>query len=301
LKIIVLIKDVPDTKVPLECDESLCRLREEWNIPILNPDDAAALCAALTVRRGIPGARVTAVHLGPPSGARWIREAVAMGCDDGLRIWDENLEEVRTAGKVMIFSRVAEILGFDLIFTGTKSMDTAGGHLAVMLAASLQTPCVRCAIHIDEVRADALLVTRNLDRGYRERIEVSMPHVVAMEAEEENELYASLPAVMGAAERDIPCFDLSSIGIPNSALRQADSRLVFGPLRFPEPKLQYIQPPDSSLPAFERRRQIGEGLAAGREGKMVKGEDDAVAEEIFQTLLRQGWLNHLREDGRKSK
>jgi electron transfer flavoprotein beta subunit len=300
LKIVVLIKNVLDTKILLECDEDTHRLKEDWNVPILNPDDAAAVAAALKIKQTIPETHVTLVHLGPPREDRFIKEAVALGCDDGLRIWDEDLEEIRVAGKAIIFSRTARVLGFDLILAGTSSLDTGSGQLAILLASDLQLPCITRVISIDAIRADTITVTRIIDRGYQKRIESAKPLVIAMVADSETAIYASFPAVVEASQTHIPCLDLSQIGIARDALQQADSRLKFGPLQFPVPKLQFLQPPDSSLPAFERRCQLGEFSLAKREKKIVKGEEDMVAEEIFRTLLRQGWLDHLRKNGSKA-
>jgi len=295
LKIVVFIKSVVDARVPLELVEETGRLNEGWNVPILNPDDGAAVAAALSIKKENGAAHVTVVHLGPPSGERFLRDALALGCDEGLRVWDEGLEDLHTGAKALIFARVAEILGFDLLFTGTKSLDTGSAQLGVLLAASLNLPCVTRVAGIDAIGPAKITVTRRLDRGYQEQVECARPLVVALEADEEAAGYAAFPAVARAAEASIPCLDLSRIGVPLEAIKQAESLLAFGPLRLPEPRLEFVQPPDSSLPAFERRRQLGEGFMPKRQGRIVRGEEDAVVEELFQTLLRQGRLEHLKK------
>jgi len=300
LKIIVLIKDVLDTRVPLECVDEDGPLKEDWNVPVLNRDDSLAVAEALRIKKDIAGVRITVVHLGPPSGERFIRDAIALGCDEGLRIWDEDLDDIHTGGKLLIFARVAEILGFDLLFTGTKSLDTGSAQLALLLASSLKVPCITRVASIDAIRPGMISATRKLERGFQEQVESSRPLVVAVEADEESAAYASSVAGIQAAETIIPCFDLSCIGIARQAIRQAQSRLTFGPLRLPVPRIQFVKPPDSSLPAFERRRQIGEGCMTKREGRLVKSSEDAVAEELFQTLLHQGWLAHLRKENEKA-
>lgn len=299
MKIIVFIKSVLDAKIPLECVEDTHTLKQDWNVSMLNPDDETAIAAALKIKNKNPSTHITVVHLGPPSGERFIREAIALGCDDGLRIWEEGLEDIRFGGKSLIFSRVAKILGFDLLVTGTKSLDTGTGQMGVLLASLLQVPCVTRVTEIDAASSDFILATRNLDEGFRKRIESIRPLVITMEAEAETAMQASLPAVAQASEREIPCFDLSRIGIPQQALRQADSRLVYGPPRFPSPKLQFVQPPDSSLPAFERRLQLGRCLADKREGNVVQCDEESASEEMFQILLRGGWLDHLRKSDPK--
>jgi electron transfer flavoprotein alpha/beta subunit len=295
LKIIVLIKYVPDTRIPLECIEDSGRLNNDWNVPMLNPDDGMAVAQALKIKKNRPETRITIVHLGPKTGDRFIREALALGCDEGLRIWDEGLENLHTRGKLPIFARAARILEFDILFTGTKSLDTGGSQLGVLLASSLQVPCITRVVRLDEIRTGTIIATRRLERGYQERVESASPLVVSVEADEEAPAYAPFPAIAHAAGRNIPCFDLPRIGIPLQTIQQKESLLKFGPLRLPEPRLQFIQPPDSSLPAFERRHQIGEGTMEKRSGRIVRGNEDAVAEELFQTLLQRGFLEHLKK------
>jgi electron transfer flavoprotein beta subunit len=290
LKIIILIKSVQDTKVALECVEDAGRLKEDWNVPILNPDDGMAVAAALRIKKEIPGTNIRIVHLGPASAERFIRDAVALGCDEGLRLWDEGLEDLHTGGKLLIFERVARILGFDLLFTGTKSLDTGSAQLGVLLASSLQIPCITRVIEIDAIREGTIAVTRRLEQGYQEQVEALKPLVIAFEADEEPAAYASFPDFVQAEEQEICCWDLSQIGIPRQAILEMESRLTVSPLCLPQPGLQFVQAPDSSLPAFERRRQIGKGSMVRRQGIIVSRSEEAVVEELFQTLLRQGWL-----------
>jgi electron transfer flavoprotein beta subunit len=297
VKIIVLLKSVLDAKIPLECEET-GRLIEDWNVPVLNPDDGMAVAQALKIKKDVPEASITIVHWGPYSGEKFIRAALALGADEGLRIWDEDIEELHTAGKVLVLARAATILGFDLLLTGTKSLDTGNAQLGLLLASALRIPCITRVLSIDAIGVETLTATRRLELGYREQVESARPLVVAMEADEEKPMHAAFTAIAQASERTIPCWGLSDIGIPREALRQIESKLTFGPLRLPAPGLQFIQPPDSSFPAFDRRRQLSEGFAQKRQGRIVRGDADAVAEELFQALLREGFLDHLK---RKSK
>ena len=300
MKIVILIKSVPDTKIPLEWTEESGRLKEDWNACVLNPDDALAVAEALKIKKRDAGTHITVVHLGPQSGCRFIRDALALGCDEGVRIWDEGLDDIHTAGKRLIFARAAAIVGFDLLITGTKSADTGSAQLGILLASTLNLPCITRVESIDAVGPETITATRRLPRGYKEQVESARPLVIAVEADEEPVLYASFPDLSRAAETDIPCFDLSDIGVPRQAIQRAESRLAFGPLRLPAPRVQFVQPPDSSLPAFERRRQLQEGFHATRQGKVVRGSADDAAEELFQTLLKQGWLGHLRGKSEKA-
>ncbi len=138
-----------------------------------------------------------------------------------------------------------------------------------------------------------MIATRRLGRGVSERMEVPFPLVITMEAEVESTRYASLPDLLEASDSKIMCLELAEMGITREAIRQASSRLQFGPLRFPVSRHRFIAPPDSALPVFERIQKLLQGTMTTREGKVISGGEDHVAEEIFQTLLHEGWLNHL--------
>ena len=224
MKIVVFIRSALDTKVPLECVEPTQTLKQDWNVSMLHPDDEAALAAAVQIKQQIPGTRITAVLMGPQSEERFIRDALAGGCDEGLRIWEEGLRDIGSEGKALILSRVGRILGFDLLATGAGSPDPAAGQIGVLLASRLQVPCLTRVIRIDAVRKDCIVATRNLDQGFRQRVESVRPLVITVEEESEAPINASYPAVAQAYEREIPCFDLARIGMPRRSVQEADSR-----------------------------------------------------------------------------
>jgi electron transfer flavoprotein beta subunit len=295
LKILVFIKEVPDTKVPVICDESAQKLRTEWNVPMLNPADQSAIHAALKMKQDIPGSHITLIHLGPVSGEHWIREGLALGCDEGVRVWDEGLDGIHAQVKALIFARMARILKFDLMLTGTRSLDTANGQIGALIAAHLRIPCVCSAVTLEMgVGKGTIIATRRLAHGYHERVETPFPLVAAMEFCEESHGDAPLPPLLDATEKTIPCLDLADLGIPGTLPQLKDASLSYGPLRFPRARLKFAAVPDSSSPAFMRIKMLVEGTLTNREGRIVTGEEDHVVEELFQALYKEGWLDHLR-------
>lgn len=296
LKILVFMKEVLDTRIPVEYDEATGRLRADRGVPVLNPPDRSSLDLALTIKETAAGTHITLIHLGPRSSEGLIREGLALGCDEGLRIWEEGLHEIQVREKALVFERLARILGFDLILTGAKSEDTGSGQLGLLLASHLQIPCVTPVTSLDiKAKERAIVAVKRLDQGFRERVESPLPLLVAMEAQAEPNRYASLPACLEALEQDVPCLDLAGIGMSRQLIQRANAHLALGPLQFPRSRLKFVTPPDSCLPAFDRIRQLIEGTAKSRAGKVVTGTEDYVVEELFDTLLREGWLNHLRQ------
>lgn len=297
MKILVFIKPVPDIKVMLGLDRATGRLKSDWNVEMLNPADHSALNEALKLKKDIPGTHITVVHIGPEPEERWLRESLAAGCDLGIRVWDEGLDEIHAQGKAIILARIARILGFDLIVMGSKSQDTASDQAAKLVAVHLKLPCISPVISIETKgqERDAIVIKR-LAGGFQERVETPFPFIAATEPGDQSDGYASLPTLFAAAAAEIGCFDLARIGIPRYLIGQLNSRLAFGPLEPPQARTKYIPAPDSSLPGFDRILKLVEGTVKRREGRVVTGDEDSVVEELFRTLLDEGWLSHLRKN-----
>ena len=89
MKVVVCIKQVPDTKggVKFKPDGTLDRAAM---LTIMNPDDKAGLEAALRLKDQY-GAEVTVVTMGLPKAEEVLREAMAMGADNGILVTDRVL------------------------------------------------------------------------------------------------------------------------------------------------------------------------------------------------------------------
>lgn len=296
LKILVFVKAVEDTKIPLEYSRHTGELIGDWNVWQLNPADRKAIDIALKVKKGFPGAHITLIHLGPLPAERWVREGIALGADEGLRIWEDNLDNCSVESKALIFAEVARVLGFDIILTGSKSDDTMHGQMGFLLRSHLDVPIIGSVVDVSVNREEGTVTAlRTLSKGYREKVECGLPLVITVEEGESNGHYASLAGLLTAYEGDIPCWDLAEIGIPAAMIREKDRLLSVGPLQFPRPRLKTFPAPDSALPAFERIKKLLEGTIKLRAGKVVKDDEDGLTEELFQVLLNEGWLDHLRK------
>ena len=295
MKILVFIKVTVDTKVPLEYSYNTGRFLSDWNVTQLNPPDRKAIDTALKIKKKFPNTHITLIHLGPPSEERWIQEGLALGADEGLRIWEEDIEGCSVNSKAFICARTAQILGFDLILTGNKSGDTMSGQLGTLLASYLDLPVINSVTDITVKQKKKIIALKNLAKGYRERIESPLPLVMTTDTGENSEHYASFASLLEAYEKEIPCWDLAQIGIPIQSIHEKNALLTLESLQSPKPRLKTIPAPDSTLPAFERIKQLIEGTIKPREGKIVKRDEDSIVEELFQILLKEGWLDHLKK------
>jgi len=294
LRILVFLKNVCDVKVPVAYEETTGRLKAERNVVMLNPADRSAILCALEIKERAPETRITLVHLGPPSAEPFLREGLALGCDEAIRVWDEETDGLGTQARALILSEVAKTESFDLILTGAQSQDTGTGQLGLLVASRLHVPCVTSGMTLRRTEERRVVVTKQLSDGSIQHVEAFMPLIVTIAAGEEKGEQPSLAAITYAEERPIGCLSLAEIGIPSAEIRNVDSLLVLGPLHPPASRLKYIPAPDSALPAYERRMRLLQGSMKKRQGRIVAGTEDEVAEMLFQTLLGEGWLDDLR-------
>lgn len=295
MKILVFIKAVADTNVPLEYSYNTGKLLNDWNVTQLNPPDRKAIDTALKIKKAFPNTHITLIHMGPPAAERWIRDGLSLGADTGLRIWEEDLEECSVNAKAFICARTAQILGFDLILAGNKSDDTMNGQLGTLLASYLDLPVINAVTDISIKQKKKIIAVKNLSKGYRERVECSFPLVITTDVTDSFENYASFAALIDANEKEIPCWDLAQIGIPRQSIHEKNALMQVESLGPPKPRLKTIPAPDSALPAFERIKQLIEGTIKPRVGKIVKSDEESIVEELFQMLLKEGWLDHLKK------
>ncbi len=292
MRILVFIKAVRDVKIPLEYDHRTSDLRQTGSVLDLNPPDVAALLQAFVIKNEVPETHITAIHLGPEQAERWIRDALSLGCDAGLRIWDKRAEDLKAPAKALIFSRAAELLGFDLIFTGDSSVDTASGQTGILISEHFNIPCVGSVISAS-VKPDknTLLLKRMLAKGYEEMVECRAPMVITTQTFGNEPKEISFDSLFEASTRKIPCWDFSEMGLPHTAIKDLNSRLQYSHVTEINPRLIPLAAPDSDLPAFDRVSQLLNATTSKRDGKVMRVDDATAADEIFRLLLENGMLD----------
>ena len=150
MKIVVCIKQVPDT-TEVKLDPKTNTLIREGVPSIINPDDKAGVEAALRLKETL-GAKVTAVCMGPPQADVALREALAMGCDEGVLISGREFGGSDTYATATIIAAGLKKIGFDLIITGRQAIDGDTAQVGPQIAEQLGIPQVSYA---EEIQAEA--------------------------------------------------------------------------------------------------------------------------------------------------
>ena len=143
MKIVVCIKQVPDTKggVKFNPDGTLDR---SAMMAIMNPDDKAGLEAALRLKDQY-GAEVTVLTMGLPKAEEVLREALAMGADKGILVTDRVLRGADTWATSQTIAGALRNLEYDLIITGRQAIDGDTAQVGPQISEHLDIPVISYA------------------------------------------------------------------------------------------------------------------------------------------------------------
>lgn len=174
MKIIVCIKQVPDTKggVQFNPDGTLNRAAM---LAIMNPDDKVGLEAALRLKDEY-GAEVTVITMGLPKATDALREALAMGADKAVLITDRVLGGADTWATSSTVAAGIRNLEYDLIITGRQAIDGDTAQVGPQISEHLNIPVISYAQKL-QVEGDHLIVERQFEDRYHV-LKVKMPCLI---------------------------------------------------------------------------------------------------------------------------
>ena len=167
LKIIVLAKQVPDTRhVGPDAMKPDGTVNRGKLATVFNPDDLHALELALNIKDRIPGTQVTILTMGPQKAADIIREGYYRGVDDGIMISDRRFGGADTlATSYTIVQAIKKIADYDLIVGGRQAIDGDTAQVGPQCADKLNIPQVTYVEEILEIGEEKIIARRRLETG----------------------------------------------------------------------------------------------------------------------------------------
>ena len=200
MKIIVCVKQVPDTKggVKFNPDGTLDR---GAMLTIMNPDDKAGLEAALRLKDQY-GAEVTVLTMGLPKAEDVLREAIAMGADNGILVTDRVLGGADTwATSTTIAGAIRNIKDYDIIITGRQAIDGDTAQVGPQIAEHLGIPVISYAEDI-EVDGDSVIVKRQYEDRHH-MLKAKMPVLITALSELNEPRYMTPGGIFDACDAEI--------------------------------------------------------------------------------------------------
>lgn len=199
MKILVCVKQVPDSESVLVIDEKTGWISPEGIVFRMNRYDEYAVEEALRIREAFPGTIIDAITVGPGRAEAVTRRAMEMGADGGIHIAlpDERYRTpFETASLIAAYSRGRE---YDLVLAGIMSEDNMQSQTGPMIAALCALPFVTSVMRAAvSPGASHVEVEREVEGGSREIFRVSLPALLAVQSGINRPRYPSLSNVLRA-------------------------------------------------------------------------------------------------------
>lgn len=223
MNIVVCIKQVPNTN-EVKLDPVKGTLIRDGVPSIMNPDDKAGLEAALRLKDAT-GAHVTVISMGPPQADAVLREAMAMGADDGILVTDRAFGGADTLATSTTIAAAVKQVPFDLIITGRQAIDGDTAQVGPQIAEHLNIPNVSYAEDI-KVEGDTVTVKRQYEDRYH-TVKVKMPCLITALSELNQPRYMTPGGIFDAyREKQVKVWtindvevDMDKIGLKGSPTR----------------------------------------------------------------------------------
>jgi electron transfer flavoprotein beta subunit len=211
MRIVVLVKPVPDTASGGE------RLRPDWRLDraatpaVVNANDEYALEAALKLTEA-HGGEVHLVSMAGATAPETMRKALAMGAASGTLVSDDSLGGSDTLSTTRVLAAAVRGLEFDLLLAGADTSDGGAGVVPAGVATLLGLPYLSYAAKIEpDPEAGRVRVHRISAAGY-DVLEAPMPALVVATQALGEPRYPSLKGIMAARSKTIETRALGDLG-----------------------------------------------------------------------------------------
>jgi electron transfer flavoprotein beta subunit len=285
---VVCLKAETRTDIPLRLEEQGRAFRPEDLAPASFDTGRLALQTALALKGKGALRHVLALSVGPLPCEALLREALAAGADEALRVWPDGMDPPRafdgsaTTTRFLASCAAAAIAARNpnLVLMGERSGDTGNECFGAFLAARLGAPFAHRTVGLEPEEGDWRVVVK-IERGYTQEMVVPSPAVVTVATRASVAPYASLPGWLAAL----------TAPIPHAACGAPPAPACTTHLRDPVPRVKRHALPRPGLDAEGRIRAMVSLSAAG--GGVLLGPEMSPAEqadELARLLRDKGYL-----------
>jgi electron transfer flavoprotein beta subunit len=222
MKIVVLVKEVPDTWSKRSLDLTTGLADRAASDAVLDESSERALEVALSYADGHEGVEVVALCVGPASAATSARKALAMSAARVLHVVDDALVGADVGLTAETIAAAVRQDGFDLIVAGSTATDGSTGMVPAAVAELLGVALLSnlSSVELDE---DGVGGTRAVE-GRVQRLRAPLPAVISITEALPEARYPNLKGIMAAKKKPLQQLDLATLGV--EAQREDTARSI---------------------------------------------------------------------------
>jgi len=201
MNIIVCIKQVPNT-TDVKIDPVTNTLIREGVESVINPFDAYAIEESVRLKERF-GGKVTVITMGPPQAENALKEAISLGCDEGILVSDRKFAGSDTwATSYTLATAIKKIGSFDIIICGKQASDGDTAQVGPGISTHLDIPQVTYVKKIEDISVNVAKVERMTEEGY-DIVQTPLPCLFTVVKEINTPRLPSLKGMMRAKSAKI--------------------------------------------------------------------------------------------------
>jgi len=228
MNILVCIKQVPDMESKFKVNSEGNWYNDADLAWRMNEYDEFAVEQAVQLKEQVGDADLTVLSIGPDRVKEMMKKALAMGCDRGAHIADDDFFKKDPYEIASVIAEFAKDKGFDLIFTGMQSQDRGSGQVGVLVAEMLGLPSITTIVDF-AYDGGQITAKRELEGGIKAIIKTMAPALVTCQLGLNTPRYPTLPNIMKAKRKEL-------LSTPIAELLKVEGKQETAKLYFPEKK-----------------------------------------------------------------
>ncbi|BCR04928.1 electron transfer flavoprotein subunit beta [Desulfuromonas versatilis] len=228
MKILVCIKQVPDMESRFKVNAEGLWYDESDLAWRMNEYDEYAVEQAVKLKEQVGDAELTVLSLGPDRVREPIKKALAMGCDRGVQIKDDESWRRDPLQVASLLAGYAKDQGYDVIFTGMQSQDRGSAQVGVLLAELLGIPSASTIVDF-AFEGGTITAKRELEGGIKAVVKVKTPALFTCQLGLNVPRYPTLPNIMKAKKKEL-------LTVEAASLPGADALIQVEKAAYPEKK-----------------------------------------------------------------
>lgn len=223
MKIIVCIKQVPDTATKIVIKEGSSKISAENVQFVLNPYDEYAVEEALRIKEKKEGTEITVITIGPERAQEAIRTALAMGADRAYHLQDDALIGSDNFVIANCLAKIISSMEYNLILCGKQAVDDDAFFVGQALAELLGIPHVSVITKLlFSEDYHSVTVKRQLEGG-SEMVELPLPALFTCQKDLNIPRLPSMKGIMSVKKKEINKLDMAGIGLERSQVGEEGS------------------------------------------------------------------------------
>ena len=221
MKIVVLMKQVPDTYEERKLDTATGILDRAASEPIIDEIGERALETALRYKDNNKGTEIVLLSMGPSSVTASLRKGLSLGADAAVHVLDDSLAAADLGRTATVLAAALTKSGFDLIVAGNESTDGRGGVIPAMVAEHLGLPHLSFLDSV-EISEDRVSGARGTESGSME-VHTGLPALVSVTERTPEVRFPNFKGILSTKKKPLTVFSLEDLGLAPGALSGARS------------------------------------------------------------------------------